>query len=307
MKHRSALARLSDLAGNDVLPMARRWLDRGRRSLDALALKILGSDFDDRVRLLRRRYGDSGGDPFGLDPDSAKHAVTVCAFFHRMYFRTEVSGIGRVPSGGVLLVANHGGQLPFDAAIIGTAMFLDAQPPRLARAMVEKWTQTLPFVSTFYSRVGQVVGVPENARRLLEMGEVVLVFPEGTRAIAKPINRRYRLEDFGLGFMRLAIQTGTPVVPVAVIGAEEQYVNIGNLRWAARALNMPVFPVIPQLLVPGGQLPLPTKYRLYFGEPMRFTGDPDDEPSLEEKVWLVRQQIQLMIQTGLRERKGVFF
>jgi len=307
MKRRTALLRLSDIAGNDVLPMARRLLARGKRSLDEAARKIVGPDFDERVRFLRRRYGERGGDPFGLDPDSAKHAVALCAFFHRMYFRTEVHGIEHVPQGGVLLAANHGGQLPFDAAIIGSAMFLDADPPRVARAMVEKWTQTLPFVSTFYSRVGQVVGVPENARRLLEMGEVVLVFPEGTRGIAKPIQRRYQLDEFGTGFVRLALQTRCPIVPVAVIGAEEQYVSIGNLRWAARALKMPVFPVIPQLIVPGGQMPLPTKYRLYFGEPMRLSGDAEDERVVAEQVWLVRQQIQLMLHVGLRERRGVFF
>ncbi len=187
-------------------------------------------------------------------------------------------------------------------------MFLDGEPPRMIRAMVEKWAHSLPFVSTFFSRVGQVVGVPENARRLLEMGEVLLVFPEGTRGISKPFARRYQLEEFGLGFMRLAIETDTPIVPVAVIGAEEQYINVGNLRWAARALGMPVFPVMPQLFVPGGQMPLPTKYRLYFGEPMRFSGDPDDDDVvIEEKVWVVKQTIQSMLNRGLKERKGVFF
>jgi 1-acyl-sn-glycerol-3-phosphate acyltransferase len=187
-------------------------------------------------------------------------------------------------------------------------MFLDAEPPRLVRAMVEKWAQTLPFVSTFFRRVGQVVGVPENAQRLLELDEALLVFPEGTRGISKPFTRRYQLQEFGLGFMRLAIETKTPIVPVAVVGAEEQYVNLGNVRWAARAFGMPVFPVIPQVFLPGGQLPLPTKYHLTFGEPMRFSGDPDDDDVvMGEKVWVVRQTIQSMINRGLKERKSLFF
>lgn len=308
MDSRTALARLTDVAANDVIPFAQRVMAGARRSADELALRMLGPNFDDRVRRLKERYSGVGGDPFGLDPDTAKYAVMVCAFFHRMYFRSEVHGIENVPEGRVLLIANHSGQLPLDGAVIGSAMFLDGEPPRMIRAMVEKWAHSLPFVSTFFSRVGQVVGVPENARRLLEMGEVLLVFPEGTRGISKPFAHRYQLEEFGLGFMRLAIETNTPIVPVAVIGAEEQYINVGNLRWAARALGMPVFPVMPQLFVPGGQMPLPTKYRLYFGEPMRFSGDPDDDDVvIEEKVWVVKQTIQSMLNRGLKERKGIFF
>lgn len=303
----TALARLTDVAARDVLPFAQRLLAGTRRQVDELALRLLGPNFDERVRFLRKRYSELGGDPFGLDADTAKYAVMVCAFFHRMYFRAEVHGIEHVPAGRVLLIANHSGQVPIDGAIIGSALFLDADPPRLIRAMVEKWSQTLPFVSTFFSRVGQVVGVPENARRLLEMDEALLVFPEGTRGISKPFSRRYQLEEFGLGFMRLAIETRSPIVPVAVVGAEEQYINLGNLRWAARALGMPVFPVVPQWIVPGAQMPLPTKYRLYFGEPMRFRGDPDEEDAIiEEKVWVVKQTIQSMVNRGLKERKGVF-
>ncbi|MEB2312911.1 MAG: lysophospholipid acyltransferase family protein [Sorangiineae bacterium] len=308
MDRRRALARLTDVAARDVIPLGQRFAAGLRRSADELTLRLVGPDFDDRVQQLRERYLVAGGDPFGLDPDTAKYAILVCAFFHRMWFRTEVHDIEHVPPGRVLLIANHSGQVPIDGAIIGSAMFLDAEPPRMIRAMVEKWALTLPFVGTFFNRVGQVVGVPENARRLLENDEMLLVFPEGTRGINKPFNRRYQLEEFGLGFMRLAIETGTPIVPVAVIGAEEQYVNLGNVEWLARTLGMPSFPVMPQLAVPGGQLPLPTKYRLYFAEPMRFDGDPDDDDAvLEEKVWLVKQTIQSMLNRGLKARKGIFF
>jgi 1-acyl-sn-glycerol-3-phosphate acyltransferase len=195
-----------------------------------------------------------------------------------------------------------------DGALIGASLFMDAEPPRIVRAMVEKWTQTLPFVSLFFARVGQVVGVPENAERLLEQGEALLVFPEGVKGIAKTFDQRYRLADFGLGFMRLAMQTGTPIVPVAVIGGEEQYISVANVSSVAKFLRIPAFPVIPQLLIPGGQLPLPTKYRLYFGEPMRFEGDPDDDDSvIEEKVWLVKATLQSMVNRGVKARKSIFF
>src|SRR5262249_43055757 len=179
-----------------------------------------------------------------------------------------------------LLIANHSGQVPLDASLIGASLFMDTEPPRFIRAMVEKWTQTLPFVSLLFSRVGQVVGVPENASRLLEREEALLVFPEGARGISKTFDRRYQLTDFALGFMRLAIETGTPIVPIAVIGGEEQYVSVANLTGLARVLRVPAFPILPQLLLPGGQLPLPTKYRIYFGEPMTFRGDADDDDSV---------------------------
>jgi 1-acyl-sn-glycerol-3-phosphate acyltransferase len=181
-------------------------------------------------------------------------------------------------------------------------------PPRVGRAKIEKWAVSLPFASTFFNKVGQVVGVPENARRLHEMDELLLEFPEGVRGIAKPISKRYQLQDIGSGFMRLAIETNTPIIPVAIVGAEEQYVNLGNLEWAAKALGIPAFPMVPQVLVPGGQLPLPMKYRIYFGEPLRFRGDPHDEETvIADKAWLVKQTIQDMLNRALVDRKDLFF
>lgn len=307
MEPRTALARLSDVAERG-LPFLRRLADTAQHAVDELGRRLLGSDFEQRAQVLRERYEALGGDPFGFEPDTARYAAMVSAFFHRMYFRTEVYDVDRVPQGRVMLIANHSGQIPIDAAIIGCALFFDANPPRVTRAMVEKWTATLPFVSMFFSKVGQVVGLPENARRLLAMDELLLAFPEGVRGVSKPFSKRYELEEFGLGFMRLAIETQTPIVPVAVIGAEEQYVSFGNLSWAAKALRIPVFPLIPQLLVPGGQLPLPTKYRLFFGEPMFFDGDPDDEDAVvAEKVFLVKQSIAHMLRRGLMQRRSVFF
>src|SRR6185295_3526590 len=130
---------------------------------------------------------------------------------HRFYFRTSVFGVDRVPLGRVLLISNHSGQIPIDGMLLGASMFLDAEPPRIIRSMVEKWTQTLPFVGTAFSRLGQVVGVPENARRLLELGEAIVVFPEGSKGISKGFADRYKMTDFGNGFMRLALETDTPI------------------------------------------------------------------------------------------------
>lgn len=302
---RSALVRVASL-GESGSPFAAR-LGRVERLASEAVAKLLGRDFEERLRRVSERTV-GGYDPFGLDLEWARHAVAVAAFFHRFYFRTEVTGLERVPQGRVLLIANHSGQVPLDGLVLGAALFLDAEPPRVVRSMVDKWTQTLPFVAPLYAKVGQVVGVPENARRLLDMGEPLLVFPEGSRGISKPFSKRYQLEPFGLGFMRLALETKTPIVPIAVVGGEEQYVSLANVEPLARALRMPAFPIIPQLLVPGLQLPLPTKYRVTFGEPLVFEGDPDDDDAqIDEKVQRVRATIQSMLNKGLRERKSIFF
>ncbi|WP_394828733.1 lysophospholipid acyltransferase family protein [Pendulispora albinea] len=303
----SALVRIGS-AARRAWPWAQRARALAEDTLESWMTSLLGEDFAARLERVPIALGAGGVDPFGLDPAWAKYAVAAAAFLHRNYFRTEVFGAKNVPGGRVLLIANHSGQVPFDGMVLGASMFMDVEPPRFIRAMVEKWSQTLPFVSTFFPRVGSVVGVPENARRLLEQDEALLVFPEGARGISKTFDRRYQLTDFGLGFMRLAIETNTPIVPIAVIGGEEQYISVGNLDTIARLLRMPSFPVIPQMLFPGGQLPLPTKYRIYFGEPMRFTGDHDDDDSvIEEKVWLVKATIQSMLNRGIKARRSVFW
>jgi len=311
--------RQPDLSGRADAPLARREGPAWRRLVDASIRAIDGAvdgwmssllteEFNARLARVPLSLGPAGVDPFGLDPQWTRYALASAAFLHRKYFRTEVHGAANVPSGRVLLIANHSGQVPIDGALIGATMFMDAEPPRITRAMVEVWSQTLPFVSMLFSRVGQVVGVPENARRLLEQGEALLVFPEGARGISKTFDKRYQLTDFGLGFMRLAIETETPIIPVAVIGGEEQYVSIANLDRVAKVLRVPSFPVMPQLLLPGGQLPLPTKYRIYFGDPLRFTGDPDDDDAvIEEKVWMVKATLQSMIHRGVKARRHVFW
>ncbi len=286
----------------------RRALGFAATGIDTFMTDKLGEDFNARLARVPLNLTSSGTDPFGLDPAWTKYALGCVTMLHRHYFRTSVFGQEHIPKGRVLFIANHSGQLPIDAALIGASLFMDAEPPRFVRAMVEKWTQTLPFVSLLFARVGQVVGVPENAKRLLLEDEALLVFPEGARGIGKSFGERYQLQEFGLGFMRLAMETNTPIVPVAVIGAEEQYISLGNFDSLAKLLRMPNFPVMPQLLLPGGALPLPTKYRIYFGEPMSFDGDHDDDDAvIEEKVWTVRATIQSMLHRGLRERTGIFF
>lgn len=275
--------------------------------LVALAESVHGDAINARVAAIHTRKNEAGFDPFGFDPVTSRTVLAVLTFFHRLYFRTEVFGIEAVPSGRTLFVANHSGHLPVDGMLIESALMLDAPSPIFARSMVEKWAQTLPFVAPFFPRVGQVLGAPDNARRLLEADHALLVFPEGVRGISKPYARRYQLQEFGLGFMRLALETQTPIVPVAVVGGEEQYPALANLAGVAKLLGVPSLPVLPQLLL-GFPLPLPTRYRLYFGEMMRFDGDPDDDDvEIEARVAVVRNEIARMLAVGLAARQHVFW
>ena len=297
--------------GWELAPVAGAWRGARRALADgivALSSKLTGEDLDDKVsRALPGTANEVGVDPFGVDVDTIRVSGAVLVHLHRAWFRTEVHGIENVPDGRVLIVSNHSGQIPLDGIVIALAMLLDAARPRFVRSMVERFIGTLPYVSVWFGRLGQVLGSQENARRLLESDEALLVFPEGVRGIAKPFRERYRLRPFGQGFMRLALETRAPIVPVAVIGAEEQYPSVAELRRLAELLNIPAFPIVPQLML-GMLFPLPVKYRVYFGEPIRVSGDPDEEDAMiDEKVWAVQATIQSMVNRGLRERRAIFW
>src|SRR4051794_27068655 len=146
---RNALARLADVA-QGTLPFLSRVAHAATRARDELRLRLLGDDFEERVHSLRHRYVTLGGDPFGFDPETARQAAKIVAVFHRLYFRTEVFGIEHVPPGRALIIANHSGQIPIDAAIIGSALFFHAPPPPGPRAMGGEGAAPLPFVSAVF-------------------------------------------------------------------------------------------------------------------------------------------------------------
>jgi 1-acyl-sn-glycerol-3-phosphate acyltransferase len=274
----------------------------------SMSSRVTGEDLDERIfQAMNLSTNEIGVDPFGADPDTVRLSASLLVHLHRYWFRTEVHGIENVPDGRVLLVSNHGGQIPLDGIVIACSMILDAKRPRFVRSMVERFISTLPFASIWFPRVGQVLGTPENARRLLEAGEALLVFPEGVKGISKSFESRYKLAPFSPGFMRLALESKAPIVPMAVIGAEEQYPSVGDFKKLAKILGMPSLPIVPQLFV-GMLMPLPTKYRVYFGEPLQFSGDPDDEDAtIDEKVWVVQATVQSMVNRALRERKAIFW
>lgn len=252
----------------------------------------------------------AGFDPWGFQPKTALAALATARPIYDKYFRVQTTGLEKVPEGRVLLIANHSGQLPLDGLLISIAMALYAPKPRLVRGMVERWFPSLPFVSTLFVRAGQMVGDPANCRKLLETEQAVMVFPEGVRGSGKTIWQRYKLQRFGTGFIRLALETNTPIVPIAVVGAEETYPSVYNFKALAKLTGAPYIPITPTLpaLGPLGLLPLPTKIRLLFGDPLKFSGDADaPDAEIEEKVNMVTTQISLLIDQGLKQRGYNYF
>jgi 1-acyl-sn-glycerol-3-phosphate acyltransferase len=270
----------------------------------------LAEEIAERMVRIPTRLNAYGYDAWGLHPDSARRALLVTSLLYRYWFRVEVHGIERLPAGRVLLISNHAGQIALDAAMIGTACFLEAEPPRIMRGMGEYWLPTVPWVNIMMVRTGSVVGTRKNCVDLLENDEAVIAFPEGIRGMNKLIWERYQLQEFGQGFMRLALETHAPIVPIAVVGSEEQAPALANVRPLARLLRMPAFPVTLTWPWCGllGLVPLPVKYRIYFGEPMHFEGSPSEEDEvIGEKVEVVKAEIAAMLGRGLKARRSLFW
>ena len=280
------------------------------RSLDDLFLGALSKDAWENIKSLQAGQNEHGFDPFGFEPQFLKYIAPIAEWLFRVYFDAQVHGIEHIPDDGpVLLISNHSGQIPVDGMLIGTACLLEKKPPRMVRSMVERWVPDIPFVSWVFARAGQVVGTRENARIILRRGGCILVFPEGVRGISKTYDHAYELAEFGLGFMRLALETGTPIVPVGVIGGEEQMPAVADLKGLAGMFGMPALPITPTfpLLGPLGGLPLPVRYRIHFGKAMRFEGAPDDEDRIiRAQVREVTDAIEALLEQGLSEREGVF-
>jgi 1-acyl-sn-glycerol-3-phosphate acyltransferase len=270
----------------------------------------LQQEIDERILRIPTRLNAYGYDAWGFHPDSARRAMLVTAILYRYWFRVQVHGIHNVPPGRVLLIGNHAGQIALDAAMIGAALFLEPEPPRIIRGMGEYWLPTVPWVNEIMVRTGSVVGTRKNCVDLLDNEEAVIAFPEGIRGMNKLIWERYQLQEFGHGFMRLALETNTPIVPIAVVGSEEQAPAIANLRGIGRLLGMPALPITLTFpwLGPLGLVPLPVKYRIYFGEPMHLVGNPSDEDEvIGEQVELVKARIATMLAAGLAARGSLFW
>ncbi|MBW2393619.1 MAG: acyltransferase family protein [Deltaproteobacteria bacterium] len=210
-------------------------------------------------------------DPFGLDPATIQRARPFFEFLYRRWFRVQSQGFEHVPQeGAVILVANHGGVLPFDAAMLIMDGLLKTDPPRVLRALVDRFVEQIPAVRPFYSAMGQVIGTRENFRALLARGDRVLIFPEGVAGIGKSFRARFDLDRFHPGFVEEALLAQVPIVPVAMLGPESQAPVIANLENLAEQLGLPALPITPTfpLLGPLGLIPLPVSYRIQYGPPI---------------------------------------
>jgi 1-acyl-sn-glycerol-3-phosphate acyltransferase len=257
--------------------------------------------------------GDYAIDEFGFDPEiTEKFTLALLRPLAEKWFRVEVRGIDNIPeTGGALIVSNHSGTVPVDAAM--TMVTVHDHAGRSLRALGADLVFRMPFVGELARKGGATLACHEDAERMLRQGELVGVWPEGFKGIGKPFSQRYKLQRFGRGgFVSAALRTGVPIVPLSVVGAEEIYPLIGNVPALARLLGMPYVPVTPFFpwLGPLGLVPLPSKWLLEFGEPIRtdeFDDGAADDPMLVFNVTdQVRETIQQTLYSLLVQRESVW-
>jgi 1-acyl-sn-glycerol-3-phosphate acyltransferase len=243
-----------------------------------------------------------GVDRYGTSKPHLEVALTALAALYRHYFSVETRGIEHVPRRGrAMLVGNHSGGVAIDAAMVLVSCLIEMEAPRLAQGMADKFIARLPFLSEWSTRIGQLPGLPEHAERLLEDERLLMVFPEGTRGTAKLFRERYSLVEFGSGFMRLALKTKTPIVPLSVLGGGEAFPTIANAYRLGRLIGIPYVPIV----VYGIPLPLPAKIEIEYGSPMHFAGTGnEDDAIVRGLVGDVQREIARMLSAGVRRRRG---
>jgi len=286
--------------------------ERSRTAIDRILSFLPGSrarEYESIIDKLDRM------DEFGKAPDLDKRLEAFMLFLYEKYWRVETLGLENIPDEGrTLIVSNHSGVLPFDGAMMATAILKFHPAERYARFLIEDWFGQLPFATEFMNAVGQVRACQENAERLLRQEQLVGVFPEGIKGMSKGFKDRYNLARFGRGgVIRLAIRTRTPVVPCAVVGAEEIYIVLGYANWLGKMFGMPLFPISARFpwLGPLGLIPLPTKWFIQFGEMISY--DEYDDSALKDNVIInrlnrqLRATIQQMLDSMLKKRRSLFF
>lgn len=244
-----------------------------------------------------------GFDVFGLQPAFLAHAAAAARPLYERYFRVTSHGAEHIPpTGPAILVANHGGVLPVDAAMLCLDVLHQTDPPRIPRPIADHFVPRLPLIGTLFARLGVVSGTRPNVRCLLERGELLAIWPEGVTGPAKPYRDRYRIQQWRTGFAELAIRYRAPVIPVAIVGAEESWpllVRLGN----GHAFGAPYLPI------PASPIPLPARYRIRYGAPLRLGTDPadaDDPVAVAAAAATARAAVEGLLADALAARPGVF-
>jgi 1-acyl-sn-glycerol-3-phosphate acyltransferase len=269
------------------------------------------------LAFLRRRVtGDYQIDEFGFDPELQDRVLLEpFRLLYEKWFRVETRGLENIPdTGGALVVANHSGTIALDAIMTQIAL-LDHHPARRRlRMLAADLVFKLPFVGEYARKGGSTLASAQDAQRLLDNGELVGVWPEGFKGVGKPFSERYKLQRFGRGgFVSAALRAGVPIIPTAIVGAEETYPMIGDARTIARVFGLPYVPITPTfpLLGPLGLVPLPSKWIIKFGEPIHteeFDEAAADDPMLVFNLTdEVRETIQQQLYRLLVQRRSIFF
>ena len=312
------LRRLSPEAAQALLERLRGYVNSDLFDLDTWKgiWYILNYTLQQQADLVKRRFaGEYETDDWGMDPEFIAIVQPLLTFMYRRYWRIQASGMENIPADGpALLTPNHSGQLPWDGAMVGTAVYLEHPEQRLVRSLYASWFPTLPFLSSVFVKAGQTLASVENGTRLLEENQLVAVYPEGIKGVGKLFHDRYRLARFGRGgFVRMALRAQAPIIPVSVVGAEETYISLHKSETIAKLIGFPFFPITPTWPLLGllGFIPLPTKWYIDFGEPI-----PMDQygPAAANNLVLVsqltdqvRNVVQQMIYNRLGQRRSVFF
>ena len=305
------------------LPVVAAASTAGERLADRIGAGVddpagpLEAGLDRVLEFLRRRLtGDYELDEFGFDAELTENVLmALLRPLYRRWFRVEVRGVENIPSsGGALLVSNHSGAIALDSVMTMVAVHDEHPEHRNLRPLGADLLFQTPFLGEVARRSGATLAANPDAERLLARGELVGVWPEGFKGVGKPFSERYKLQRFGRGgFVSAALRTGTPIVPCAVVGAEETYPIIGNLATLARVLGLPYLPVTPTfpLLGPLGLIPLPTKWLIEFSPPLPTAGyggsGADDPMVVFDLTDQVRQTIQQSLYSLLVHRRSVFF
>lgn len=262
----------------------------------------------------RRRRGETTVDEFGFDQEWTETLVPLVGWVYRNWWRVRAIGVENVPAEGrALLVSNHAGVIPYDGAMVRAALLLEHSQPRHARALVLNGLFSMPGASWLVRRTGNTLAHNKDAVRLLENDELVLVFPEGAKGTGKPYADRYRLRRFGRGgFVEMALRTGSPIIPISIVGSEEIHPNLAELPMLAKLIGMPYAPVTPTFpwLGPAGLIPLPSSWIIEFHPPLHLSaaernaaGDPGAALEISDRV---RDIIQTGVYRNLQRRKSVF-
>ncbi|MBI3216162.1 MAG: acyltransferase family protein [Mycobacterium sp.] len=320
-RHPSLLADPDDRASAEEMAAVVREIDQHRAAANSPAGDAEPNELAQRIasfaEFLRKRLsGDYAVDDFGFDPHLNDTVfLPLLRSFFTSWFRVEVTGIENLPETGAgLIVANHAGVLPFDGLMASVAVHDHHPTNRVLRLLAADLVFDMPVLGQAARKAGHTVASPSDAHRLLAGGELTAVFPEGYKGLGKHFKDRYKLQRFGRGgFVSAALRTKAPIVPCSIVGSEEIYPMIADVKLLARLFGLPYFPITPlfPLAGPLGLVPLPSKWHIEFGTPIP-TADYDegaaDDPMITfELTDHVRETIQQTLYQLLANRRNMFF